>query len=347
MKFDFCIGNPPYQETKGGTKNIDIWPSFIKEANNIANNVCLIHPGRWVVPKKQMQETHNMIVNAGLKSFDYYPDASKLFSGVAIDGGVTITTFKNGYNAEIKCYNNGEDFGIYNKSEKFFSDEYEVEAYNKVFGYFNNPTPISNRMIGNVGSLAGHEFGYSKAKHVALLSQTSANMVDPIAVWANRGYGKGARFAWYFIEKDNLSGVPDKLFASRKVMLDKKGHSITAGTGNIINNVPQIVDELSTASGDVFFVFPECDNNYELRLIKSLFMTKTARFLMSITQKDLYVRGFENIPDYTLFMPMLNGALFTDEWFYKTFEFSNKLIAHIESHVSPKVETNNDVEGDE
>ena len=102
MKFDFCIGNPPYQETKGGTKNVDVWPSFVKIANGIAINVCLIHPGRWVIPKKQMQSTHDMIVGSGLRNFDYYPDASKLFNGVSIDGGVTITSFSNGYTDEIK-----------------------------------------------------------------------------------------------------------------------------------------------------------------------------------------------------------------------------------------------------
>ena len=120
-------------------------------------------------------------------------------------------------------------------------------------------------------------------------------------------------------------------------MIDKKGHAITSGKGNIINNKPEIVDKNVIASGDVLFVFPEHDNDYELALIKSLFLTKTARFLMSITQKDLYVRGFENIPDYTYFMNDLNGQMFTDSFFYKNYNFSESLIAHIENSVSNKV----------
>ena len=124
-------------------------------------------------------------------------------------------------------------------------------------------------------------------------------------------------------------------------MLDKKGHAITTGCANIINNVPQIVEREATASGDVFFVFPENDTPYELELVKSMFMTKTIRFLMSITQKDLYVRGFENIPDYVLFIPLLQGTLFSDEWFYTMFDFSKDLIQHIETHISPKSDETN------
>ena len=96
-KFDFIIGNPPYQETKGGTKNVDIWPSFVDNANVVADNVCMIHPGRWLIPKKQMKSTHEKIINSGLIDFDYYPNASKVFNGVEIDGGVTVTVFKKGY----------------------------------------------------------------------------------------------------------------------------------------------------------------------------------------------------------------------------------------------------------
>ena len=77
----------------------------------------------------------------------------------------------------------------------------------------------------------------------------------------------------------------------------------------------------------------------ELQLIRSLFMTKTARYLMCITQDSLHVRGFENIPDYIELAKLLpEDALFTDEWFYKTFDFSEGLINEIETRVSPKVE---------
>lgn len=163
-------------------------------------------------------------------------------------------------------------------------------------------------------------------------------MFNPIKIWANSGSGKGTRFSWHFIDKDILNNIPKNILSTRKVMIDKKGHSISGRSGNIFNNNPTIVDSKVIASGDVLFILPEHDEDYDLKLIKSLFMTKTARFLMSIKQKDLYVRGFDNIPDYTLFIPKLNGELFSDKWFYKYFKFSDKLIQHIESSVSAKNE---------
>ena len=337
MKFDFCIGNPPYQETKGGTKNIDVWPAFIDGANTIAGSSCLIHPGRWLQPKKQMEETHKHILESGLVGFKYYPNAANVFNGVAIDGGLTVTMFKNGYNGAPTYSVNDENKGIYNDAEKFFSDEYEEEAYNKIFIAMQSNS-IRPRILGNIGCLGGSEFGYHKHTQINELKKNHSQMTEPIRIWANASYGKGSRFDWYFIEKDRLKNPPEKLLSSRKVMIDKKGHSLVHGRGNIINNLPKIVDKNVTASGDVLFVFPENDTDYELNLIRSFFMTKTVRFLMSITQKDLYVRGFENVPDYTVFIPLLDGKLFSDAFFYKTFGLSDSLIEHIESCVSPKCE---------
>ena len=336
MHFDVIIGNPPYQETKGKTKNIDIWPLFIRQAVSIADDVVLIHPGRWIVPKTQMRSIQEMILNAGLLKFDYFPNASILFNNVLIDGGVSITYFKRDYHDKIKYFNNNQYFGIFNPNEIFFSDKFEKEAFSKINS--NKKESIQKRILGNIGSLGGSEFGYSKVKHLKYLKKENLGIKTPIKVWANSSFGKGSRFSWHYIDKDKLLKIPQELLEKRKIIIDKKGHAITGGKGNIINNIPMIVEKNAVASGDVFFVIPEIDTDYHLQLIKSLFLTKTCRFLMSITQKDLYVRGFENIPDYTNFIPNLNGQLFSDEWFYQTFNFSKELIEHIENCISSKDE---------
>ena len=48
MKFDFCIGNPPYQAEKGNKK---FYPYFYTESLNIANCVEMIFPTAWQEPK--------------------------------------------------------------------------------------------------------------------------------------------------------------------------------------------------------------------------------------------------------------------------------------------------------
>jgi superfamily II DNA or RNA helicase len=336
MKFTAVVGNPPYQQQKGGTKNIDIWQYFIFFANKISDNVVTIHPGRWVIPKKQMAKVRDELINSGLKMFDYYPDATKLFPSVSIDGGVSITIFKKNYNKEIKYFIEGKFYGHYSKNKRFLSNIFEEEILEKLSTYFIHNKTMQDRIIGNIGSLGGNEFGYSKVKHIGQLKKSPEGLSNPIKIWANIGSGKGTRFGWHYIDKSALKNIPKSILATKKVMIDKKGHSIVGRSGNIFNNNPVIVDEDVVASGDVLFILPERDNEYHLKLIKSLFMTKTARFLMSITQKDLYVRGFNNVPDYTLFIKKLNGKLFSDKWFYNEFNFSNELIHHIESLVSEK-----------
>ena len=50
--FDFCIGNPPYQEefTADGNKTYaaPVYNKFMDAANEIANGVELIHPARFL-----------------------------------------------------------------------------------------------------------------------------------------------------------------------------------------------------------------------------------------------------------------------------------------------------------
>ena len=336
-KFYAVIGNPPYQETKGETKNVDIWPHFLLESTRCADNVCMIHPGRWIIPKKQMRTIHEQIFSSGLQCFEYYSDSRNQFPSIPpIDGGVSITCLRKEYKGPVTYSVNGLDQGVYDDNGIFFSNEFESEAYKKTEAFREGGKNISDRILGNVGSLGGSEFGYHKHSMLNFVKDKTDGMSEPIKLWANTGFGKGTRFAWHYIDKCNLKKVPDILFETRKVMIDKKGHSLASGKGNIINNIPQIVEKNASASGDVLFVIPEQDNDYDLELIKSLFMTKTARFLMSIKQKDLYTRGFEIIPDYTSFVPMLSGEMFSDEFFYKTFDFSPELQAHIEACVSEK-----------
>jgi superfamily II DNA or RNA helicase len=336
MKFTAVVGNPPYQLQKGGTKNIDIWQYFLFSSIKISQNTALIHPGRWVIPKKQMEKVRDQIIESGLYKFDYYPDTKKLFSNVDIDGGISITIFKHKYQGIINYSVEDKIYGQYDKNIKFLSNQFEREILEKFEPYISSNKNMLDRVIGNIGSLGGGEFGYSKSKHKNYLRNSSEGLTDPVKIWANSGLGKGSRFEWHYIEREILNEIPKVILSTKKVMIDKKGHAIAGKSGNIFNNIPKIVGENVIASGDVLFILPEKDSDYHLNLIESLFVTKTARFLMSITQKDLYVRGFDNIPDYTLFIDKLAGKLFSDEWFYKEFNFSDELIRHIESSITSK-----------
>ena len=96
MKFDFVIGNPPYQdETLGDNKGFapPIYHLFMDASYSVSDKVELIHPARFLfnagsTPKAWNEKT---LKDPHLKVLQYEPDASKLFPNTEIKGGVAIT----------------------------------------------------------------------------------------------------------------------------------------------------------------------------------------------------------------------------------------------------------------
>ena len=96
MKFDYIIGNPPYQdETLGdnATYAPPIYHLFLDEAYKIADRVELIHPARFLFNAGSTPKDWNkkMLSDEHLKVLYYEQDSSKVFSNTDIKGGVAIT----------------------------------------------------------------------------------------------------------------------------------------------------------------------------------------------------------------------------------------------------------------
>ncbi len=96
MKFDFLIGNPPYQEEQEGDNKTfapPIYHKFIENSYRLADGVELIHPARFLfnagnTPK---QWNESMLSDAHLKVLYYEEDGKKIFSNTDIKGGIAIT----------------------------------------------------------------------------------------------------------------------------------------------------------------------------------------------------------------------------------------------------------------
>lgn len=93
MKFDFVIGNPPYQETLKGTSDKPIYNQFMDEAFKVSDKVELITPARFLfnagkTPKDWMKK---MLNDEHFKVMYYEQDSSKVFANTDIKGGVAIT----------------------------------------------------------------------------------------------------------------------------------------------------------------------------------------------------------------------------------------------------------------
>ena len=119
MKFDFVIGNPPYQEeTENNGRQPPVYDKFMEAAYKVGEKVELITPARFLSNAGQTPKEWNkkMLNDPHLKILDYSPDASKYFKGVDIKGGVAIT-----------LRDETKDFGAI----KFFIDIPELNSIHK------------------------------------------------------------------------------------------------------------------------------------------------------------------------------------------------------------------------
>lgn len=94
--FNFCIGNPPYQdETIGENKGFapPIYHLFIDAAYRCADKVELIHPGRFLYSAGATPQSWNeqMLNDPHLKIMMHEQDSAKIFPGTDIKGGVVIS----------------------------------------------------------------------------------------------------------------------------------------------------------------------------------------------------------------------------------------------------------------
>ena len=95
MKFDFVIGNPPYQNELKGESNTatPIYHSFMDAAYELSDKTLLITPARFLFNAGYTPKDWNkkMLNDEHLKVISYMPDSADVFAGVDIKGGVAIT----------------------------------------------------------------------------------------------------------------------------------------------------------------------------------------------------------------------------------------------------------------
>ena len=98
MKFDFCIGNPPYQEEDGGASASarPVYQYFVDSSTDIAEAACLVMPARWYTGGKGLDEFRDaMLDNAHIKVLHDFPNTNEVFNSVNIRGGVCVLQIDN------------------------------------------------------------------------------------------------------------------------------------------------------------------------------------------------------------------------------------------------------------
>lgn len=93
MKFDYVIGNPPYQENIENTSDRPIYNYFMDAAYTIADKVELITPARFLFNAGKTPKDWNkkMLMDEHLKILSYEKESKNVFPATSINGGIAIT----------------------------------------------------------------------------------------------------------------------------------------------------------------------------------------------------------------------------------------------------------------
>ncbi|MGN0576732.1 MAG: Eco57I restriction-modification methylase domain-containing protein [Ruminococcus sp.] len=120
MKFDFVIGNPPYQDNTLGdnaTYAPPIYHMFMEASYTVADRVELIHPARFLFNAGSTPKDWNkkMLNDEHFKVLFYEQDSSKVFSNTDIKGGVVVS-----YRDNTQDYGAIETFTPYEELNSIF-----------------------------------------------------------------------------------------------------------------------------------------------------------------------------------------------------------------------------------
>lgn len=124
MKFDYIIGNPPYQEEiEGNGRMAPIYNYFMDEAYKASDKVELITPARFLFEAGLTPKDWNrkMLNDPHLEVLSYYEDASIVFPNTDIKGGVVIT-----YYDKLKS---GKAIGHFIPSENLKTVVFKIKPY--------------------------------------------------------------------------------------------------------------------------------------------------------------------------------------------------------------------------
>jgi len=339
MKFDFVIGNPPYQEESVGEQKKyapPVYHYFLEEAYKVGQCVEMIHPARFLfnagATPKQWNE--QMLKDPHLKALYFEQDSNKVFSNTEIKGGVAIT-----YHDSSKDFGAIGTFTVYKELNNILHKVMEsgdFVGFNTIV-YGRNIYRFTDKLHEDYPEVAnklskGHAYDlvsnvFEKAPEV--FSDTNQNIQNPIGVYGRRDNARVLLYtkAEYIYNGDNIDKW--KIFISN---INGNGIFGEALTEPIMGNP-------GTCSTETFISIGALEAEQEAQALMKFIKTKFCRALLGTlkitphnsrdTWKNIPLQDFTDSSDINWNMSIAD----IDRQLYKKYGLSEEEINFIESKV--------------
>lgn len=339
MQFDVIIGNPPYQlsfglEGANKSNSKSIYHLFIEQAIKMQPHyLCMITPSRWMT--KTSQGLPNEWVDKMLKSNKFveihdFLNASEVFPGVGIEGGVNYFLWDKEYNEKCNYY-------LYDKDNKRSHRFDYLDKNNagivirdiQAHDILNKIIKIEGRYLNNYdenfASLVSPKHFFDNS---ILLTSNWKGFIEnktedfPIKYYPNK---KLAKVGW--IKKEH---IPKNIKTKdlHKVFIPAANGSQTKILGTPFYSEPNSVCSQTYL---VIGYDPEKHNftKQECEGIISYIKTRFFRYLVSIKKKTQ--NGARGVYQ---FVPLQDfNQEWTDEKLYKKYNISEEEIIYIEQRI--------------
>jgi len=325
MKFDVIIGNPPYQlGSSGGDSQgsfaMPIYQKFVQTAKSLdPRYVVMVTPSRWFAGGRGLDEYRSeMLSDTHLRELVDFPDATDVFPGLDISGGVSYFLWDRSHDGpcNVQTFIGGVSSGVVAR---------RLDAYN-VFVRYNTGVSILEKVWPK-----GVDVGKSLAVKVSPTqpfglrtsyrgAPTPKGLKKPVVLRSSEGESWIAR-----------ADVPrnDVWIDQWKVILGL-AYGERGAFPYWITSSPEILGP-ETVCTETYLVIDRFDSKAKAKVFASYLRTQFVRFLISLQKytQHLYSERFSFVPD----LPM--NQTWTDEKLYKKYGLTKEEVAFVESMVRP------------
>ena len=318
MKFDVIIGNPPYQLNDGGHGKSakPIYQKFVQQAKKLKPKyLTMIIPSRWFAGGKGLDEFRSEMLNdQQIRKLVDYEDASEVFPGVDIAGGVCYFLWERDSKGECEIYNmlhgaNSFSRRPLNEYQTLIRSAEAVEIIRKV----------SSKLEKNLSEQV------SSRKPFGLPTNARPGKSGDLKLRWSGGVGA-------FKKSDVFQGLE---YISKWKVITSKASFDHAGMSdkNGMRKVFSLVEILppDTICTETYIVVGYFDQERDAKLFATYLKTKFVRFLvaqMSFSQ-DITKERFLFVPN-----PLITKSL-SDEVLYKKYGLTSEEISFIEAKIRP------------